>query len=208
MALFQLLFGKNKKKGFITPENAGTTEIIGLELDAVLLESPDFTASPTRSPVESGADVTDHVTLSPERLTIEGIVTNSPVGIFQTLRGLVSANASQDAFDFIIKLYNDRLPFDFVGGLKVYKNMIITSFNPARSPNTGQALEFRMSMEQIRFVESELIKTTKFKESVKTTAGAKQSLGGQTTEAASTKAQSKGSSILAKWLPSAFGGAQ
>lgn len=208
MALFQLLFGKNKRKGFVTPENAGTTDVIGLELDAVMLESPDYTATPTRSPIESGADVTDHVNLSPEKLTIEGIVTNSPVGIFQSLRGLVSQNASQDAFNFIMKLYEDRLPFSFVGGLKVYKDMIITSFNPPRTPQTGQALEFRMTMEQIRFVESSIIKTTKFKEDVKHSAGAKQSLGGQTTETASEKAQTRGSSILAKWLPNAFGGAQ
>jgi hypothetical protein len=199
--LFQLLFGKNKKKGFITPDNAGTTDIIGLELDAIVLESPDYTATPTRSQVESGADITDHVTLSPEKLSIEGIVTNTPIGLFQSLKALTTQNAAQDAFDFLLKLYTERQPFNFVGGFKVYEDMVITNFSPSRTPTTGGVLQFRMSMEQIRFVESEVVAITKFKAPVKHQGAKKQSLGSQPTQTASAKAQSKGASVLAKWLP-------
>lgn len=206
MASFQLLFGLVKRKGFVTPENTGKTDVLGLELDALMLESPDYTATPTRSPVESGADITDHVSLSPEKLTIEGIVTNSPIGFLQSFRALTTGNAAQDAFEFIIKLFQDRLPFDFVGGLKVYRNMVITGFNPARIPSTGQALEFRMSMEQIKIVESQTVSITKFPDEVKALASGKQSLGSQTTETASEKAATKSGSILADFFPNLFGG--
>jgi len=208
MALFQLLFGRNVKKGFVTPENQGLTSIIGLELDATILEAPEFTSTPTRNTIEDGADVTDHVTNDPITLSIEGVVTNSPVGILQSLRAIASGNAWQDAYKFIKKLRDDRLPFDFVGGLQVYENMIITSFTPTRTPRTGEALEFRMTMKQIRTVETELVPVTKFKDDVKHSGQKNQSLGSQPTEAATENAQGKGSSILAKWLPGFLSGGQ
>jgi len=206
MALFQLLFGKNVKKGFVTPENQGLTSILGLELDATILESSEYTSNPTRNVVESGAEITDHVTNDPVSLSIEGIVTNSPVGILQSLRALSSTNAWQDALNFLLKLRDDRLPFDFVGGLKVYENMIITSFNPTRNPRTGDALEFRMTMRQIVIVETEVVAINKFKEDIKHSGQKNQSLGSQPTEAATAKAQEKGSSILGKWLPNFLSG--
>lgn len=201
MALVQLLLGKNIKKGFIKPDDAGNTDEIALELDATLLESPDYTATPTRSEVESGAEITDHVTLAPETLTIEGIVTNTPIGIQQLLTGRQFGNPAQDAFLFIKKLYDDRLPFDFVGGLKVYTSMVITSFSPSRTSTTGQALRFRMTMQQIRVVESEVIEQTRFSEDVSHTAQKSQELGSQATSEASENATERASSILAKWFP-------
>jgi Dit-like phage tail protein len=208
MALFQLLFGRNVKKGFVTPENQGSTAIIGLELDATILEAPEFTSVPTKNVIESGADVTDHVTNDPISLSIEGIVTNTPVGIFQSLRALTSTNAWQDALNFLLKLWEDRVPFDFVGGLQVYENMIITNFSPTRTPRTGDALEFRMTMKQIKTIETEVVAITKFSEDIKHSGQKEQSLGSQPTEAATAKAQEKGSSVLAKWLPNFLGGGQ
>lgn len=201
MALFQMLFGNYKKKGFVSPDNRGLTSILSLELDATIMEAPEFTSKPTSNEVESGADITDHVTNDPVTLTIEGVVTNSPIGILQSLRAIASANAWQDAYNFIKQLRENREPFDFVGGLQVYESMIITSFSPTRTPRTGEALEFRMTMKQIKTVETEVVPVTKFKEDVKHTGQKEQSLGGQPTEAATSKAQSKGSSILAKWAP-------
>lgn len=201
MSLFQMLFGKTTKKGFVTPENQGTTAIVGLELDATILESPEYTSTPTRNTVESGADITDHVVNEPVQLSLEGIVTNSPIGIMQSLRALTSGNAWQDALNFLLKLRDDRLPFDFVGGLQVYKNMIITSFNPSRTPKTGAALEFKMTMKQIKTVETEIVPVTKFKDGVKHTGQKQQNIGSQPTQAATPKSQGKGSSIIAGWAP-------
>jgi hypothetical protein len=201
MALVQLLLGKNVKKGFVKPEDSGDTEDIALELDATMVESPEYNATPTMNEVESGASITDHVTLSPETLTIEGIVTNTPIGIKQLLSGAQFGNPAQDAFLFLKKLYDDRLPFDFVGGLKVYSSMVITGFSPSRTSTTGQALRFRMTMQQIRIVESEVVESRRFSDDTKHTAQKSQDLGSQATDEASEKATERGSSILAKWFP-------
>lgn len=201
MALVQLLLGKNIRKGFVKPEDAGSTDEIALELDATVLESPEYSATPTRSEVESGANITDHVTLAPETLSIDGMVTNTPIGIQQLLSGAQFGNPAQDAFLFLKKLYDDRLPFDFVGGLKVYSSMVITSFSPSRTSTTGQALRFRMTMSQIKIVESEVVEQKRFADDVKHTAPKSQDLGSQATDAASEKATEQSSSILAKWFP-------
>lgn len=201
MAIVQILLGKNIRKGFVKPEDSGVSEEIALELDATTLEAPEYSATPTRSEVESGANITDHVMLSPESLTIEGMVTNTPIGIKQLLTGQQFGNPAQDAFIFLKKLYDDRLPFDFIGGLKVYSSMVITGFSPSRTSATGQALRFRMTMTQIRIVESEVVELAKFEDDVKHTAPKRQELGSQATQDASEKAQENNSSILAKWFP-------
>lgn len=204
MGLVQIILGKNIKKGFIKPEDAGKTDVISLELDATISESPEYNATPTRSEVESGANVSDHVTLAPETLTIEGMVSNTPIGVQQLLAGRQFGNPAQDAFLFLKKLYDERLPFDFVGGLKVYKSMVITNFSPSRTSTTGQALRFRMTMQQIKIVESEVVDLTQFSDDTKHTAQKKQDIGSQATEEATDKASQQKSSVYAKWFPGLF----
>lgn len=203
MSIFQLIQG-NKPKGFVPPDSQGTG-VIGLEIDATILESPQYGATPTLSDVETGADITDHVELDPERLTIQGIVSNTPV---QLLGGglTISENPAQDALNYLLTLYNDREPFDFVGGLKVYNDMVITSFNPSRTPQTGNVLQFTMTMQQIRIVDSEVVPLTNFNSAVEHSAGDQQNLGSQSTEAASNKSTEQAGSILSRWFPTAFGG--
>lgn len=203
MALFQLI-QNNKPKGFVPPDDAGTG-VIGLELDATILESPQYGATPTQSDVETGADITDHVELDPERLSIQGIVTNTPIDLLSG--GIaISENPAQDALFYLLELYRRREPFDFVGGLKVYSDMIITSFNPSRTPQTGNALEFTMTMQQIRIVDSEVVAVTNFKEEVEHTAGDEQSLGTQATDDATPKSTEQAGSVLSRWFPNLLGG--
>jgi hypothetical protein len=51
-------------------------------LDALIKEDYSADAEPTTHPVEDGADITDHVILRPRTLSIEGIVTETPLGGF------------------------------------------------------------------------------------------------------------------------------
>lgn len=204
MALIQLLFGKNKRKGFSDPGVFGGQETIGLELDVIMTESPEYVATPTSNPVETGANITDHVTLSPERLTIEGIVSNTPVSLFRVLSGVTFSDPAKDAFEYIYDLYVNREPFDFVGGLDVYRDMVITSFNPVRNPTTGDVLQFTVSMEQIKFADSEVVQAINFKPSAETTAPSEKALGKQAKSAASEKAQAKSQTILARLSDAIF----
>lgn len=204
MGLTHLLFNRATRKGFVNPGDAGGTETIALELDAILTESPEYAATPTRSPIETGANVTDHVTLEPEKLTIEGIVSNTPISLLRILSGVTFDDPAADAFTYLEDLYKNRQPFDFVGDLKIYENMVITSFNPSRTPITGQTLQFSVSMERIRFADSRLVMETYFAESVEHSAPDKQDLGSQAVEEATEKAQVQAQTLMMRLASAIF----
>lgn len=199
MALFQLLLGNNLAKGFC-PANPDGSGVLGLELDVVISESPEYKATPTRFPVESGAKITDHVLVEPRRLSIEGIVTATPAIPLGGLRGLISPNAPADAHEYLKQLLETREPFTFVGGLEVYENMVLTSYTPVRTSKTSDALEFRATMEQIAIVSTELVPATNFKEPGESAAAAA-NRGSQPTSEASSLLGSGAGSVLSQWFP-------
>lgn len=53
--------------------------IAGVWLDVSIEEGYDLQADITDSPVESGADITTHVRVRPEEVTIKGIISNHPI---------------------------------------------------------------------------------------------------------------------------------
>jgi len=54
-------------------------QIASIWIDVSIREQHNWGAEATRHPVESGADITDHVRLLPDELVIEGVVTNQPI---------------------------------------------------------------------------------------------------------------------------------
>lgn len=166
--LLASLFSSPPKRGFTGPDSAnlgpfkeGHAPVI-LQMDALISESPDYSATPTQSQVENGSTISDHVTLKPLKLTIQGLVTDTPVGFIRQFSSVFQKpSPSQQALIFLTKLWRDRLPFTFVGGLTVYNSMVITSFTPVSSAETGDALRFSCTMEQLILVSSQVILTPK-----------------------------------------------
>ena len=121
MALLSFLFGAKKIK------------IGSVTIDASIKEDHESNCELTENPIESGADVIDHVSMLPKKLSIEGVVSDSPVSYFEIdpSTGKISTNfnffgtssRSKDAYDTLIKLQESRTPFKVVTGLKVYDNM-------------------------------------------------------------------------------------
>ena len=191
MALMQLLFGKSNRKGFCLPEDEGGTDTVSLELDVISSENPSYTAVPTKTQVESGADVTDHVALDPIKLSIEATVSNTPVGWDKLLTGALFDDRAQAGHEFILNLYNGREPFGFIGSLGVYENMIITKYAPVKDSKTGNVLQFTADLEQINIVESALVETAggKYADGVKHAAAKTENQGMQATQEASEKSK-------------------
>jgi len=97
MALTNLIFGPTRvelgeKDGFLFTTSAMT-------LDCSVSESHDRSSIVTDNEVEDGASVTDHVRLNPIKLTIEGIITDSPISAIQSLGGLVAETFAQKKTD-------------------------------------------------------------------------------------------------------------
>lgn len=147
-----------------------------LELDATLNETHDYANDVTSFPVESGAEISDHIKREPERITIEGFVTDTPVKFLGGQLGqnldVTDRNRVKDSFETLMAIagydYPDQVDsrtatpntaqiIDVVTGLRVYSNMVMTRLSIPRNNRTGKALRFTAEFTRIRFTLSEFV---------------------------------------------------
>jgi hypothetical protein len=143
-----------------------------LELDAAVHETHEYTNTVTDFPVEKGFSISDHVFKVPEKLTMEGFVTNSPIPYsisnvselytsgdrvntaFETLLDLAGYDPSGQDYT-IFKTVKMPAILRIVTGLRVYSNMIITHLSFPRDITTGESLRFTCELRRIITVASE-----------------------------------------------------
>jgi len=152
MGLLGIIFGQGK------------SSIGGLVIDATVNQDHIGSAEITKNPVEKGAQITDHVQIAPNQLLIDGIISDTPIGfpILQNVLNIVNtvttlfgkSSRSIDGFNKLVDLKDKREPFTVITDLKRYNNMVISDLRVTRSNTTGNAIEFKASMEQIRIVSS------------------------------------------------------
>lgn len=136
--VLSLLYGKKYKKG----------KVGSVELDVTLREDHTYSSRVTTYPVERGTNngfeiLSDHIINDPAVVTLEGIVTDTPLSL------LALSNRSVDAFNRLIEIHEKRELVTVVTGLKVYTNMAITLLNVPRDLRTGQSLKFTIEMQNV-----------------------------------------------------------
>ncbi len=124
------------------------SNIGGVFLDATISEEHEYNSRVTQFPVENGTVISDHIINDPIRLSISGIVSDSPI------RFLSFFNRSTDAFNRLIRIHELKERITVVTGIKIYENMVMTSLNVPREVGTGQALNFSMEFQQILLASS------------------------------------------------------
>lgn len=142
-----------------------TTRTIGtIQLDAVLSEEHGSVVSITKNPVEAGADITDHAIVQPKKLSIRGVVSDSPLGLaaFGQLIDSVTRlfgtsttdnlTRSQQAYEAMLFLMEQREPIEVTTGLRQYKNMLITSLNSVQDKNSSRIVVMELGLEEIVLV--------------------------------------------------------
>lgn len=129
------------------------------QLDGIISEQHDSVARVTKHPVEYGVDISDYVIKQPMKVTVNGIVTNSPFlkqmanrlpgdpnfgsQAVETLKG----ERARNAYKGLIELQNERQPVRLQTGLLVYDNMVLTHVS---APNDVQDnLRVRLTFEEI-----------------------------------------------------------
>jgi hypothetical protein len=149
-----------------TPAQLGT-----LVLDASITESHQAEVEVTEHPVEQGANIADHTRAKPESLTLEGLISNTPLNRTQTRRlveslGVVfESNSAEDAvfgqpgraeaaYVTLREIKEAGQLITVVTGLRVYEDMVMTSLLVPRDARTGEALRFTASFKQIRLVKN------------------------------------------------------
>ena len=108
----------------------------------------------TKYPVESGATLTDNAVSIPERLRLEGLVSDLLPAPGNTL----SPDRAPDTWAAIVSLAKARTTFDVVTALKVYQNMLIVRAEAPRNNSTGNSLRFTLDLEELLLGQTEILK--------------------------------------------------
>lgn len=140
----------------------GTQDVITeIPMDARVGSTYRFSSNVTQYPVESGATITDHVHHNPDEISLEGMVSDTPVNELPTYLGLrgdtefqAAGARTQSAFDALFAVWRDRLPLTVVTEYLVYDDMIVESFEIPKSPDRGEAIWFSMTLKKINTVET------------------------------------------------------
>jgi hypothetical protein len=92
--------------------------VAGIVIDATVSEQHTTSCDLTENPVEEGAKITDHVQLKPAELSIEGVITDTPLGyaVIGNIQNLIrsvstifgGSSRSLDAYNELIKLQQSR----------------------------------------------------------------------------------------------------
>lgn len=139
----------------------------GYYLDCVLTEDHGFESEVTEYPVENGTAVTDHVRVKPMTLSLEFIVSDTPIGMVDVFRsgaqalensGLVeTVTPSDEVIAFLLTLQNKREPTTVVTSIRTYENMVLESLSLPRDADTGYAVRGTAKFKQVIIVRNKRV---------------------------------------------------
>lgn len=121
--------------------------VAGVEVSALLSEAHNLSATATKLSLESGEQVTDHVIVSPDDISVVFTMSNAGTG----------ADAARDAFETFKKMRDERDLLELVTEHHVYENMVIVGFNPMHQAPYKGALNITLHLQQINFVELQAV---------------------------------------------------
>ncbi len=138
-------------------------DFISIDLDVMMDETHEWTADVVTNPVENGSPISDHIRLMPDKLTINGMISDAPLNPEFGLQfpgaidgGTYSARM-QTHFEMLRELMAARLPVVVYTRYKSYTDMAITSINIARSSGIGECLPFTMQFTNINIVNTQIV---------------------------------------------------
>jgi hypothetical protein len=150
---------------------------LGIELDVVERESYESTAETIEHAVDSGVVLSDHVKRNPDTITLEGMVTNTPIVLPRTQMGGVTASVQASTLsvggrELRASVLTFSGPFDrvravddalhalmggvvvrYTGTLRTTDDMIVTRYRVDRDAQTGGALPVTIELRKIRRAE-------------------------------------------------------
>jgi hypothetical protein len=127
-------------------------------IDVSVSEDHNFDSDVTEYPVEQGGAVTDNVRPKPIEVTIEGVVSDTPIGKIADLRDNQGDNGQEDflpsvdALQVLLAIRDAREPVTIATSLKTFDNMVMSALSVPRDAQTGAALRFSATFQQVIFV--------------------------------------------------------
>lgn len=146
-------------------------EFGGIEMDAVLVEQYEMSSTPTEHPVDKKSDITDHIIRQPKGYLIQGVVTDTPMGLLDALSQIgetataainfirenllddtpvtTPTSRSNAAFQALVALWQDGILFDVQTGMGLYPDMAILNIQVTVDQNTAGCLNFAARLRHI-----------------------------------------------------------
>lgn len=130
-----------------------------IELDVTLSAQHNGSVEVTKHPVEEGADPTDHARELPDRLSMEALVTNTPL-FAPASRSSAPGEAgySQKVLGQLRALKKSRKLVKVRAGHRTYENMMLTTLNVPEDSKVADAVRMSLTFEEVRFVKSERVR--------------------------------------------------
>jgi len=139
MPIVNFLFGNRTNTAF------GIEGAVSFEADLTIEELHERSAEVTQHPVESGGTISDHVILQPERLRLDGFVTDA------RLRD-PEATRTQSAFADLDTAWSSGQLVQVITARKTYQDMVITRLDlPYDRP---ESMQFSIELQQIKIVDA------------------------------------------------------
>jgi hypothetical protein len=113
--------------------------------DATISEQHGRSATPTAHPVETGADLVDHVRIEPRRLVLVGIRTAVPFAEVERI-----PNRDRIAWEALDAILGRGRPLVVTTSLGTFSNMVLADLDVRRDATTGQALVAALTFSEIR----------------------------------------------------------
>ena len=148
-------------KSFTSFENS----LIAIDLDVTQDEAHEWKNDVTLYPVEEGSQISDNIRRIPDKVTITGWITDSPINDDD----LAAFNQSSDegapdfpsrvftTFGLLHDLMEQRELMTVYTRYATYTNMALQSCNVPRNGNIGEALNFTLEFVAVRIVSTQTV---------------------------------------------------
>lgn len=109
-------------------------------------------ADVTSYPVESGANVSDHVQIRNNTFKLSGMITETPIRAVRDLLYSTGVNGTRisQAITYLDQIFDARQPIILITEHKVYENVILTGIS--YDYKSEHAMQFDLEFEQVRLV--------------------------------------------------------
>ena len=109
-------------------------------------------ADVTSYPVESGANVSDHVQIRNNTFKLSGMITETPIRAVRDLLYSAGVNGTRisQAITYLDQIFEARQPIILITEHKVYQNVILTGIS--YDYKSEHAMQFDLEFEQVRLV--------------------------------------------------------
>ena len=133
--------------------------LAGLVMDATVEERFSSKVTVTQNPVEFNAQINDHRIALPDKYTLSGRVSNTPITNIVPdpwINGDAETR-SKSAWAVLRDLQKNGEPFTIESGLQRYDNMVIENLDSNQNASTNNVLDFVAQCTQVIIVDTQEI---------------------------------------------------